>query len=211
MDALRVAIIDYEAGNLRSIATALTLAGADVVLAPTPQEAGGCDAVLLPGVGAFGAAMQRLEAAGFPAWLRGQVDAGVPLIGVCLGMQMLFDSSEESDGVRGLGLLKGDVGRLLPGLKIPHMGWNQIVSRGGPFDAVDREFVYFAHSYVARPADAAVIAAIVRYGTEFPAAVRRGRVLGVQFHPEKSGAVGQRLLQGLIAWCADVRAAPSVT
>ncbi|HEY3247007.1 MAG TPA: imidazole glycerol phosphate synthase subunit HisH [bacterium] len=210
MDALRVAIIDYEAGNLRSIATALTLAGADVVLAPTPQEAGGCDAVLLPGVGAFGAAMQRLEAAGFPAWLRGQVDAGVPLIGVCLGMQLLFESSEESDGVRGLGLLQGDVGRLPSGLKVPHMGWNQVVPRPGrPFDVVDQAFFYFAHSYLVRPADAAVVAASVRYGMEVPAAVRCGCILGMQFHPEKSGAVGQRLLQGVIAWCANVRAVPS--
>lgn len=210
MATLRVALIDYEAGNLRSIARALALAGADVVLAPTPQGAQGCDAVVVPGVGAFGAAMKRLGAAGFPVWLRDQVAAGIPVIGVCLGMQLLFGSSEESEGVHGLGLLEGDVRRLPPGLKVPHMGWNQIASRGGqPWDAVDQAFFYFVHSYVVRPADPAVITATVRYGVEFPAAVRRGRILGVQFHPEKSAAAGQRLLHGLVAWCANARAVAS--
>lgn len=206
MPTPRLAVVDYGAGNLRSLTRALVLAGAVPFLARTPQEAAGCDVVIVPGVGAFGAAMQRLEAAGFPAWLRAGA-GGRPLIGVCLGMQLLFESSEESPGVLGLGLLPGDVRRLPGGLKVPHMGWNQVVWRD-PLQDEGAGFFYFVHSYIVRPVDPTVIVAAARYGNEFPAVVQRDRVLGVQFHPEKSGAAGQRLLRRLLAWSAAA-AAPS--
>ncbi len=199
----RLALIDYGAGNLRSIGRALTLAGADVCVVAHPDTGEHYDGLVLPGVGAFGAAMTRLQAAGFPDWIRAQVAAGIPLLGVCLGMQLLFARSEESPESDGLGLLAGDVTRLPAGLKVPHMGWNQLsLRRPSPLleGVADGSHVYFVHSYVARPTDEGDVIATTAYGGEFPAAIQRDRLAGVQFHPEKSGAAGQRLLRSVVAW-----------
>jgi len=206
---VRVALIDYGAGNLRSIGRALTLAGAEVGVvtqAPTGERV---DGIVLPGVGAFGAAMARLQAAGFPDWIRAQVSDGIPLLGVCLGMQLLFARSEESPAALGLGLIPGEVRRLPSGLKVPHMGWNQLAIRQPSplLDGVaDGSNVYFVHSYVVRPDDAGDVIATTTYGEEFPSVIQRGRLAGVQFHPEKSAETGQRLLRGAVGWIASLTA-----
>ena len=199
----RLALIDYGAGNLRSIGRALALAGADVCVVAHPDAGAHYDGLVLPGGGAFGAAMTRLQGAGFPDWIRAQVAAGVPLLGVCLGMQLLFARSAESPEANGLGLLAGDVTRLPAGLKVPHMGWNQLIlRRPSPLleGVADGSHVYFVHSYVARPRDEGDVIATTTYGGEFPAVIQRDRLAGMQFHPEKSGDTGQRLLRGVVAW-----------
>lgn len=205
MSPVRLALIDYGAGNLRSIGRALTLAGAIVQVVTQPPRAERVDGIVLPGVGAFGAAMVRLEAVGFPDWIRTQVEEGTPLLGVCLGMQLLYARSEESPEATGLGLLPGDVRRLRGSLKVPHMGWNQLtLRRSSPLldGLADGSDVYFVHSYVVHPQDERDILATTTYGEEFPAVIARDRIAGVQFHPEKSADVGQRLLHGLMAWVA---------
>ncbi len=206
---VRVALIDYGAGNLRSIGRALALAGADVGVVTQVPTGERVDGIVLPGVGAFGAAMARLQAAGFPDWIRAQVAEGIPLLGVCLGMQLLFARSEESQGARGLGLMPGEVRRLPSGLKVPHMGWNQLTLRQPSplLDGVaDGSNVYFVHSYVVRPDDAGDVIATTTYGEEFPAVIQRARLAGVQFHPEKSADTGQRLLRGAVGWIASATA-----
>ncbi len=203
-----VAVIDYDAGNLRSISRALTVAGARPVLMRRPDDTNVCDVLLLPGVGAFGAAMTRLTAAAMTDWIRTRVRAGTPLIGVCLGMQLLYAGSEEGDGIPGLGLLGGYVRRLPRELKVPHMGWNSLdVKRAGGIvgESEQGAFVYFVHSYVADPADDEEVVATSAYGIEFPAIVRRGQIAGLQFHPEKSGATGHRLLRNALNTVLDGR------
>ncbi|MBI3974921.1 MAG: imidazole glycerol phosphate synthase subunit HisH, partial [Armatimonadetes bacterium] len=158
-------------------------------------------------------AMARLAAVGFPERLRVQVARGTPLVGVCLGMQLLFERSEESADVAGLGILPGDVRRLPAGLKVPHMGWNRLIvqERRSLLDGIpDGAFVYFVHSYVAQPDQPVEVVASTSYGVEFPAIVQCGRVIGMQFHPEKSGEIGQRLLRHLVGWVAGTRSARSV-
>lgn len=204
-----VALIDYGAGNLPSVSRALQVAGARVMLIRSPQEAGGCDAIVLPGVGAFGPAMAGLATAGFPPWIRAQVAAGTPLLGVCLGMQLLFERSEETEGTRGLALVPGEVRRLPAGIKVPHMGWNGLTIRRRDdviHDVDDGGYVYFVHSYVVDPQDAGGVVATTTYGREFPAIVHYDNVLGLQFHPEKSGATGLRLLRGIVGWIAATAA-----
>jgi glutamine amidotransferase len=177
-----------------------------VTQAPTGERV---DGIVLPGVGAFGAAMARLQAAGFPDWIRAQVADGIPLLGVCLGMQLLFARSEESPTAIGLGLVPGEVRRLPSGLKVPHMGWNQLAIRQPSplMDGVaDGSNVYFVHSYVVRPDDARDVIATTTYGEEFPSVIQRGRLAGVQFHPEKSAETGQRLLRGAVGWIASLTA-----
>lgn len=206
----QLAIIDYGAGNLRSLSRALEIAGAQVTLIRSPQERN-IDGIVLPGVGAFGPAMARLTAAGFPPWIRARVAAGTPLVGVCLGMQLLCDGSEEASGVSGLGLVPGEVRRLPSGLKVPHMGWNRVMPRrADPVISSLREgaFVYFVHSYVAAPREPASVVATATYGREFAAIIHQDNVLGLQFHPEKSAAVGLRLLREIVGWIAATAPAP---
>ncbi len=197
-----LALVDYEAGNLRSIRKALEGAGADVALLKTPEDVPAHDGIVLPGVGAFGAAMTRLGQVGFPQWIRDQVSAGIPLLGICLGIQLLFERSDEGGAIKGLGLLQGDVRRLPSGLKVPHMGWNQLaIVKPSPLlvGIPDGTFVYFVHSYIAHPRSYDDVIATTSYGEVWPAMVERGGVIGLQFHPEKSGAVGQQILRNFIA------------
>lgn len=201
MADVTVAVIDYGAGNLRSISRALVAAGARPVLIGAPVDRERFDALVLPGVGAFGAAMRRLDAAGLPAWIRSLAASGTPLIGVCLGMQLLYERSEEGGDVPGLALLRGAVRRFPPGLKIPHMGWNQLLlRRSSPIleGMAGGAWVYFVHSYVVEGADADDVVAAASYGVEFPAIVQHGRIIGLQFHPEKSGVTGHRLLRNIL-------------
>ena len=199
---MTVAIIDYGAGNLRSVRNTLVHLGADVRTVRTPDELDGAEKIVLPGVGAFGRGMAALEAAGFVAPLKEAVAAGVPLIGICLGMQFLFEESDELGRTAGLGLLPGRVTRFpTDGPKVPHIGWNQLHLRcDDPLLAGvdDGAYAYFVHSYYVDAGDPADVLATTDYGIDFASVIRRGNVFGIQPHPEKSQAVGQRILRNFL-------------
>jgi imidazole glycerol-phosphate synthase subunit HisH len=193
---MRITIFDYGAGNLHSLAKAISTNLDTVTIEPDPLHAIDTDVLVLPGVGAFGAAAERLAPAR-EAMVRA-VRAGLPTIGICLGMQLLFDDSDEGSG-RGLGLLAGHVTRLRAG-RVPQIGWNTIDDARDPlFETSPMEIAYYANSFVCRPRDESCIAAWSSHeGDRFPAAVRAGRTFGVQFHPEKSSQAGVRLLQAFL-------------
>lgn len=195
---MRVALVDYGAGNLRSVCSALARAGAEPVVSGTPAEVAEAPLALVCGVGSAGAAAARLEASGLAEALRRRVQAGRPLLGICLGMQLLFEGSEE--GGRGLGVLRGRVVRLRAA-RVPHMGWNALRLRAPSalLAGLDGEHVYFAHSYACEPADPVAVADVDHEGT-IVAAVERGPVAGVQFHPERSGSAGRHVLRRAIEW-----------
>ncbi len=197
-----IAIVDYGMGNLRSVAKALERAGAKVSLLSAPpaglRRAAG---IVLPGVGAFGDAMANLRSAGWDGWIREAIAAGTPFLGICLGFQLLFERSEESGGVRGLAVIPGEVRRLSATVTVPHMGWNQLrLPRPTPlFAGVEGgAYVYFVHSYRVASDDASRVAAFTDYGGEFVSAIAEGNLWGVQFHPEKSQAVGLRILSNFV-------------
>ncbi len=194
----RVAVIDYGAGNLRSISRALADVGADPVVIDDPVGLAGVDAVVLPGVGAAGATMIQMNENKLVEPLQRLIAQGTPFLGVCLGMQLLFGHQEEGD-TEGLSVFPGRVRSLAPGVKIPQMGWNRAhLVADGPLGAAGEYLdVYFVHSFVCVDPDPADVAAVTRYGDVFPSVVRRGAVWGTQFHPEKSGDTGLRLLR---AW-----------
>ncbi len=209
-----VALLDYEMSNLRSVGKALERLGARVRIATRPEEAGGADAVVLPGVGRFGAAMERLAHHGFPEMLRRSAIEGVPILGICLGLQLLFDGSEESPGIGGLGILAGRVERLRTPLKVPHIGWSEVAWRSGVPIApqgddvrpADRTY-YFVHSYACVPDDERHVLGTADHGVPFVAAAGTGSVTGVQFHPEKSSTAGLALLG---RWLDGARAGAAV-
>jgi glutamine amidotransferase len=200
-----IVILDYGMGNLRSVQKALEKVGAEAVITDKPGPIVDARKLILPGVGAFGDAMTHLAERGMVGPILKYAESGRPLLGVCLGLQLLFERSEEDPGLAGLGILKGSVDRFRPGdpaLKVPHMGWNGIDFDGGgesgdPMLAgVDPgAHVYFVHSYFANPADPAVVAATTDYGGPFCSAVRRGNIFATQFHPEKSQRVGLQILR----------------
>ena len=198
-----IAVIDYGAGNLRSIRRALEAAGADVIVTSHPADVLAADAVVLPGVGAAGAAMERLHELGLVDAIGEAVAAERPFLGICLGMQLLYDEQEEGD-TRGLGLLPGRVHSLTSAVKVPQIGWNRVrwVRPGSGYDAGEEGDFYFVHSYIVAPDDPAHVLAVTRYGEIFPSIVRRGQVWGTQFHPEKSGPAGLRMVAG---WVEAVR------
>lgn len=193
---MRATIFDYGAGNIHSLAKAVAAAGVDVVIEPDPVRAVATDALVLPGVGAFGAAAARLEPG--RERMRNALGGGLPCLGVCLGMQLLFERSDESNGgLPGLGLIAGHVDRL-GARRVPQIGWNTIEQASDPLlDRAPLAHVYYANSYVCRPrdADAVVRAWSVHEADRFPAVVRVGRTVGVQFHPEKSSVPGLRFLR----------------
>lgn len=209
-----VALIDYEMSNLRSAGKALERLGARVQVAARPGDARGADAIVLPGVGRFGAAMERLRALGFADMIRGAVSGGTPLLGICLGLQLLFDASEESPGVAGLGLVPGGVRRLGTDLKVPHIGWAEVDWAPGcalaPAGiAPSGRTYYFVHSYSCLPDDPAHVMGTARHGTPFVAAAGHDRVAGVQFHPEKSSAAGLALIGRWLDGVAATAGAPA--
>ncbi|MFM7107820.1 MAG: imidazole glycerol phosphate synthase subunit HisH [Planctomycetaceae bacterium] len=199
-----VTIVDYGSGNLRSVQKAFERLGSAASITSDPNAVAEADRLVLPGVGAFGDAMRELAARGLVEPIVAHVRADRPFFGICMGLQLLFETGLEGGRHVGLGLLAGDVARFaLPaGLKVPHMGWNTVSWRGAgcPGNAVpDGEWFYFVHSYHARPRDESIVAAVSDYGGPFCAAVSRGRLFATQFHPEKSQAVGLRLLAAFLA------------
>jgi glutamine amidotransferase len=202
----RVGICDYGVGNLRSVERALAEAGAQPVVSADRAELAGCDGVVLPGVGAFAVAAATLRDRGLDSMITEMVAAGRPVLGVCLGFQLLFDDSDEGAGGAGLGLLTGRVRRIDPNRgKVPHMGWNRlaITRPSALLDGVaDGERMYFVHSYAVTPGDRGDVVATTEYGGELVAAVEHGTVQGTQFHPEKSGSAGLRVYANFAAVCA---------
>jgi imidazole glycerol-phosphate synthase subunit HisH len=204
-----IAIVDYGIGNLGSVTKGFRHAGAEVELSGDPAVLRRADALVLPGDGAFGATMDEIEARGLVPLLRAAVAEGKPLFGICIGMQLLFEESEEHGRHRGLGILPGRVRRFDDALTVPHMGWNTLRARRAHplLDGVaDGAHVYFVHSYYCDAPDEVVIATS-DYGGDFAAIVGRDNVLGLQFHPEKSQAVGLRLVANFVAGVASRRAA----
>ena len=200
-----IAVIDYGVGNLFSVEKALAALGAEVRVTSDAAEIAAADKIVLPGVGAFGDCMKNLTATGLIPTIRACVAKGTPLLGICVGLQILFEGSEESPGVAGLGLLKGMVRKIqAPGLKVPHMGWNSLIVTE-PRQSVDlfkelsvKPYVYFVHSYHAVPADRSIITSATVYGELLTASVAAGNIQATQFHPEKSGDVGLTILKNFI-------------
>lgn len=194
-----IAVIDYGVGNLFSLTQSLKKIGADSVVTADHEIIARADKLILPGVGAFGDAAQKLKESGLDKVIKLQVAAGKPLLGICLGMQLLFDKSFEYGEHEGLGLIKGDVlplSKQISGLKIPHMGWNSLefVDDNPIFKSLKQgEYVYFVHSYFAKCKEG--LSAVTDYGIKVTAAVRKGNIYGVQFHPEKSGNAGLEILR----------------
>ncbi len=195
-----IAILDYDAGNIKSVEKAVQLLGQEVTITRDRREVLNADKVILPGVGAFGDAMGKIRQYGLYEVIHEVVEQGTPFLGICLGLQLLFERSEESPGVEGLGILKGEILRIpeTPGLKIPHMGWNSLEFRnnGRLFENLPEEsYVYFVHSYYLRAADEKIVTAVTEYGTQIHASVEQGNVFACQFHPEKSSDTGLQILK----------------
>lgn len=195
---MKIAIIDYGMGNLHSAAKALEKVGAQVAVTRDPELVRQADKVVLPGVGAFGDCMKNLNERGLAPVIHEVIAAGKPFLGICVGLQMLFEGSEEDPGIAGLGIFKGLVRKIVaPGLKVPHMGWNSLAFQAASplFQGLSpTAYVYFVHSFHAVPTDQSCITAVTDYGGQVTAAVGRGLVQAVQFHPEKSSAVGLKIL-----------------
>jgi imidazole glycerol-phosphate synthase subunit HisH len=200
-----IGVVDYGVGNRRSVVKAFERVGADVVLTGDHEVLGRCDGLVVPGVGAFPEAMRRLTATGLDGLVRERAEAGVPVIGLCLGMQLLFESSVEHEGAKGIGLLPGRIERLdTRGLKLPHIGWNTVSwTRSSPLTEglPDPAAFYHVHSFAPEPDDEDVVLGRGEYGTPFVSFVERGRVFGAQCHPEKSSTHGLQLLGNFVRVC----------
>lgn len=204
-----IAIVDYGAGNLRSVSRAIEVAGGNPLVTSHPEDILSASGVILPGVGAFGRAMEKLQQLGLATSLADRAKQGRPLLGICLGMQLLFESSDErfpQDGARpqGLRLLRGCVRRFSGDVKVPQVGWNQVEPIQGAvlFEGIaSGSHMYFVHSYYVVPDEPGIAAAISDYGLPFASAVERGTLHGIQFHPEKSGRVGLQVLRNYLRLC----------
>ena len=195
-----IVIVDYGMGNLHSVNKAVALAGGNPVITGNKAVIAGAEKLILPGVGAFGDCMANLGKAGVIPAIKGHIAAGKPFLGICLGMQVLFEESEEAPGVKGLGVFPGKVVLIPTSLKIPHMGWNRLqLKTYSPLLAeAEGQYVYFVHSYCCRPRDEKVITAVCDYDAEVVAAVGRDNVSGFQYHPEKSSTVGLEMLKRFV-------------
>jgi len=195
-----IAIIDYDAGNLKSVEKALIHLGQDAIITRDREEILSADKVILPGVGSFGDAMGKLHSYGLVKTIKDVVELKKPFLGICLGLQLLFERSDETDGIEGLGILQGEILRIpnCEGLKIPHMGWNSINIKSGArlFKGVDNhEYVYFVHSYYLKAKNEQEVAATTDYSTIIHASIEKDNIFACQFHPEKSGEVGLKILK----------------
>ncbi len=198
-----IAILDYDAGNIRSVEKALLFLGEEAVITRDRDVIMKADKVILPGVGAFGDAMDKLREYGMVEIIDEVVKKGTPFLGICLGLQLLFERSDEAEGVEGLGILKGEVVKIPPseGLKIPHMGWNALSfpNEGRLFKGLrDQSYVYFVHSYYLKAADETIVKATTNFGTLIHASVEKDNVFACQFHPEKSSDVGLQILRNFV-------------
>ena len=195
-----IAIIDYDAGNIRSLEKALAGLGQEVCITRSREQLLNADKVILPGVGAFGDAMRHLHEYGLSDMIHEIVDRGTPFLGICLGLQLLFERSDEAPGVDGLGILKGEILRIpdQEGLKIPHMGWNslKLQNEGRLFRGMkENPYVYFVHSYYLKAEDEQIVKAVTDYSVRIHASVEKGNLFACQFHPEKSSDVGLQILK----------------
>ena len=198
-----IAIIDYDAGNIKSVEKALLYLGQEVKITSDAKEILSADKVILPGVGAFGDAMAKLKERHLDDVIRKVVEKGTPFLGICLGLQLLFERSDEAPGVEGLGILEGEICRIpaAEGLKIPHMGWNSLhlENNGRLFKNIDEQaYVYFVHSYYLKATDENIVKASTEYGVHIHASVEKGNVFACQFHPEKSSEVGLQILKNFV-------------
>ena len=198
----KITIIDYGMGNLYSVVNAFKSLGAETIVTSDPKEIAQAEKILLPGVGAFGDCMNNLEKSGLIPVIKEALNSGKPFLGICLGMQVLVEGSEEDPGVKGLGYFKGQVRKIQTSLKIPHMGWNSLnlQSPSPLLKNSEGKYVYFVHSYFCDPEDKNIITAVTDYGGAVTAAVGRGSVQAFQFHPEKSSKVGLELLKAFKEW-----------
>ncbi len=195
-----ISIIDYDAGNLKSVEKALAFLEEDVVISRDRDEILAADKVILPGVGSFGDAMGKLKSYNLVNTIYDVVEKGTPFLGICLGLQLLFERSDETKGVSGLGILQGEVLRIpdKEGLKIPHIGWNSInlINDGRLFkDIKEESYVYFVHSYYLKAKEESIVRATTEYSAHIHASVEKNNVFACQFHPEKSGAIGLKMLK----------------
>ena len=206
----RIAILDYGMGNLRSVEKALDRVGSEAVISADPDAVRAADGVILPGVGAFPAAMRRVRELRLDALVSERLEAGTPVLGICLGLQLLFSSSVENEGAEGLGLLAGEDEPLqAPGLKVPHIGWSPVrwERESELTEGLEGEVpFYFVHGFTPRPRERGDVLGTTEYGERFACAVARPPLYGVQFHPEKSSAAGLRLLSNFAGICASVPA-----
>lgn len=199
-----IAIIDYDAGNLKSVEKALKYLGEDSIITRDFKRIEQADGVILPGVGAFGMAMDNLKKYELDKVIHEVCEKGTPFLGICLGLQLMFDGSEESEGVEGLGLLSGDIVKIpdKEGLKIPHIGWNSLTLQndGRLFAGLEADpYVYFVHSYYLKAKDPKIVKAITEYSTTIHASVEKDNIFACQFHPEKSGQIGLSILKNFAA------------
>jgi glutamine amidotransferase len=196
-----IAVIDYGMGNLKSVTNALEKLGADAVVTRDKQVIKASKAIILPGVGAFGKCIENLEKLELLDFIKETIGEGKQYLGICLGMQVLFESSEEAPGIAGMGVLKGTVPRFTGNIKIPHMGWNniKIVKETEILRGIENsEYFYFVHSYYCSPEDKGIVATTTTYGEEFVSSVQKDNIFACQFHPEKSQKVGLQLLQNFV-------------
>lgn len=198
-----IAIIDYDAGNLKSVEKAFEYLGEETVITRDRETILNADRVILPGVGAFGDAMEKLHSYGLVEVVKEAAASGKPFLGICLGLQLLFESSEESPGVEGLGICKGKIVRIpdQEGLKVPHMGWNSLKydHPGRLYEGIPEDsYVYFVHSYYLEADDPEIVKASTEYAVHIHASVEQGNVFACQFHPEKSSDVGLRILKNFV-------------
>lgn len=201
---MKIAIIDYGMGNLYSVSNTFRSLGIRAEIIDKPKGLASYDKLILPGVGAFGDAMKELKARKFIKPIKDFVASGKPFLGICLGMQLLLEKSEESKGAAGLGLIPGAVKKFSSRLKCPHMGWNQIqkTPRLGIFKGLTGSlFAYFCHSYYVVPSDKSVVIGKTEYGASFASVIKKGSVYGMQFHPEKSQEAGLKILKNFIRLC----------
>lgn len=198
-----VAIIDYDAGNIKSVEKAIQFLGEDVIVTRNPAEILNASGVILPGVGSFGDAMEKLHKYNLIPVIHEVVERQIPFLGICLGLQLLFEKSDESPGVEGLGVLKGEIKRIpdKEGLKIPHIGWNSLKfpNEGRLYEGISEDsYVYFVHSYYLEAMENAIVVATTEYGINIHASVEKDNVFACQFHPEKSSSVGLKILENFL-------------